>query len=223
MEKKTRIVIADDQLLFAEGLKFVIESRARDFEVVAIAENGRQALEKVHKHRPDIVLLDVRMPVMDGVEATRVIHQKYPDTKILILTTFDDDEYVQYSIQNGAIGYLLKNRPPGELIDSIRALSTGIFQIDPAVSGKLFHAVEGADMDSEEFMANLRTLTLREREVLKLLVDAKRISQIAADLDIAEQTVRNHISNIYFKLDIHNRIEIVKYINQIRFFLEREY
>jgi len=117
----------------------------------------------------------------------------------------------------------LKNRPPGELIDSIRALSTGILQIDPAVSGKLFNVAEGADIDTEEFMSNLRTLTHREREVLKLLVEAKRITQIADDLGIAEQTVRNHISNIYFKLDIHNRIEIVKYINQIRFFLEHEH
>ena len=192
-------------------------------KVVDIAENGQEALEKVREHRPDVVLMDVRMPVMDGVDATRLIHEEFPEIKILILTTFNDDEYVTYSMRNGAIGYLLKNRPPDELIDSIRALGKGILQIDPAVSTTAVPGRQGLGGSTPRgSTARLRTLTAREREVLRLLVDANRIRQIARKLAIAEQTVRNHIGNIYSKLDIHNRMEIVRYIGQIRAFLERQ-
>ena len=131
------VLIADDQQLFADGLKVVIESRAPQFKVIGIAGSGKQAVSMAAELRPDVVLMDVRMPEMDGVAATRIIHDKYPDIKILILTTFDDDEYVEFSLQNGAIGYLLKNRPAEELIDSIKALAKGIIQIDPAVSRKI--------------------------------------------------------------------------------------
>ena len=160
------------------------------------------------------------MPVMDGVEATKIIHERHPEVKILILTTFDDDEYVTYSMQNGAVGYLLKSRRPEELIDSIRAMHKGIVQIDSAVSGRLLSAPREEHINSQEFIGNLRTLTARECEILRGLVNAKRIVQISKDLGIVEQTVRNHISNIYTKLHIHNRVEIVQYIGQIRYFLD---
>jgi DNA-binding NarL/FixJ family response regulator len=222
MSRMTRILISDDQRIFAEGLQYVIESRASDMKVVDIAANGQEALEKVRELEPDVVLMDVRMPVMDGVDATRRIHEEFPHIRILILTTFDDDEYVTYSLRNGAIGYLLKNRPPDELIDSIRALGKGILQIDPAVSSTLFQVSKESDADAQGIEARLGTLTGREREVLRLLVDANRIRQISQKLAIAEQTVRNHIGNIYSKLDIHNRMEIVRFINQIRAFLERD-
>lgn len=219
--KKTRLLIVDDQQIYAEGLKYVIESRTDDFKIVGIAANGREALEKSQELMPDIILMDVRMPVVDGVEATRLILEKYPDMKILILTTFDDDEYVRFTMEHGAVGYLLKNKPPEELIDSLRALNSGILQIDPAVSGKLFQQTK-KKAGSDEIMLHLRTLTNREREVIRLLVEARSISAISKELQIAEQTVRNHISNIYFKLGIHDKIEIIRYINQIRYFLEQE-
>jgi DNA-binding NarL/FixJ family response regulator len=220
--RNTRVLIVDDQMLFAEGLRFVIESRAPDFEVVDIAGDGRAAVAKARAHRPDIILMDVRMPDMDGVEATRIIHDRFPDTKVLILTTFDDDEYVKQSMLQGAVGYILKNRPPAELIDAIRALRDGFVQIDPAVSAKLFEGSGRAAGGDPQITARLRTLTSREREVLRRLVRAERISQIGASLGIAEQTVRNHIGNIYSKLQIHTRIEIVRYITEIRSFLEHE-
>jgi DNA-binding NarL/FixJ family response regulator len=220
VKPRVRILIADDQRLFAEGLQVVIESRAPEFQVVDIAADGREACAMVKQHNPDVVLLDVRMPVMDGVEATKIIHEKHPAVKILILTTFDDDEYVTYSMQNGAVGYLLKSRRPEELIDSIRALLKGIVQIDSAVSGRLLSAPRGDHANTQEFIANLRTLTARECEILRGLVSAKRIVQISKELGIVEQTVRNHISNIYAKLHIHNRVEIVQYIGQIRYFLD---
>ena len=218
---KTRLLIVDDQQIYAEGLKYVIESRTDDFVIVGIASNGEEALTKSRELKPDVILMDVRMPVVDGVEATRRIIEKYPDIKILILTTFDDDEYVRYTMEHGAVGYLLKNKPPEELIDSLRALNSGILQIDPAVSGKLFQQRQ-KKAEFDEIVQHLRTLTQREREVIRLLVEAKTVVQISKELEIAEQTVRNHVSNIYFKLGIHNKIEIIRYINQIRYFLEHE-
>lgn len=217
--KRTKILIVDDQAIFAEGLKYVIESRTDDFEVLDIAANGREAIDKLAAVVPDIILMDVRMPVMDGVKATEVIHRSYPAIKILILTTFEDDEYVQRSMSVGAAGYLIKNRPPEELIDSIRALERGIIQVDPAISDKLFRSARLHAQD-EQIMQGLRALTERERQVLRLLVEARKITQIARELGIADQTVRNHIGNIYSKLGIHNQIEIVRYVTQIRSFLE---
>ena len=221
MNQKARLLIVDDQRVYAEGLKYVIESRTDDFEVMDIAENGEEAVEMVKISPPDIVLMDIHMPVMSGVEATRIIHQLCPETKILVLTTFDDDEYVRYSMEYGAVGYLLKNRSPDHIIDSLRALEDGILQIDPAISGKLFKSfLQRSETDG--IQERLRALTERERQVLRLLVGAKKIAHIAKDLGIAEQTVRNHISNIYTKLGIHNHIEVIRYVQQIRFFLENE-
>lgn len=216
-----RVMIADDQQLFAEGLRVVIESRAPRFKVVGIARNGKEAVSMSRELKPDVILMDVRMPEMDGVVATRIIHEKSPDIKILILTTFDDDEYVKFSLRNGAIGYLLKNRPAEELVESIKALARGIIQIDPAVSARFFDSGKSNDSNSDDFSRRLNSLTHRERDILDQLVQAKRIVNIAHELDIAEQTVRNHISSIYFKLDIHDRLEIINYVNQIRYFLDK--
>ena len=217
-----KILIVDDQRLFADGLKVVIESREPHFRVVDIAENGVQAVRMARQHLPDIILMDIRMPEMDGVEATRLIHEKHPEIKILMLTTFSDEEYVSKSLEQGAIGYLLKSRPAEELINSIRALVSGIIQIDPAVSERLFHGRIKRDRDDEGFRFRLATLSPRERQILRLMMDARRIVSIASELAIAEQTVRNHVSNIYFKLNIHDRLEIVNFVDPIREFLESE-
>ena len=222
MAERMSILIADDQRLFADGLRVVIESREPSFEVVGVATNGREAVEMAGELKPHIVLMDVRMPEMDGVMATRLIHERYPQIKVLILTTFDDDEYVTYSLRNGAVGYLLKNRPAEELVDSIRALGKGIVQIDQAISAKLLDSQRDTKINTDEFYRRLHTLTARERDILGHLVKAKRIVRIADELNIAEQTVRNHISNIYTKLQIHDRLEIVNYVNTIRYFLEHE-
>jgi DNA-binding NarL/FixJ family response regulator len=217
---KTTVLIVDDQRLFADGLRVVIESRAPQFRVIGIAGNGKEAIAAIRGNQPDIVLMDVRMPEMDGVEATKIIHDRYPQIKILILTTFSDDEYVTHSLRNGAIGYLLKNRPAEELIDSIRALAKGILQIDPAVSAKLLNTTHSDRQRDEEFLERLRTISSRERQILELMVQAKRIAAIAEELGIAAQTVRNHIANIYMKLGIHDRLEIVNYIGPIREYLK---
>ena len=219
MADPTRVLIADDQELFAVGLKVVIESSPHNLAVVGIAKTGSEAVSLVERLQPDIVLMDVRMPGMDGVQATRAIHERYPGIRILILTTFDDDEYVRDSLEYGAIGYLLKERPADELVDAIRAVDRDIVQIDRAVSGKLVRPNIELDSRSSEVSTSLQFLTDRETDVLSLMVKAKRIVEIADQLGIAEQTVRNHISNIYGKLDIHDRLELVKYIQPIRDFL----
>ena len=220
VEVRIRVLIADDQVLFAEGLKTILESRAPDIEVTGIVPDGNAAIAAVSATSPDIVLMDVRMPGMDGVEATKRIHADHPNVRIVVLTTFDDDEYVKLSLANGAIGYLLKNRPPAELIASIRAVQGGILQIDPGVSKALIKDLNARPLDDDQFLRDLYTLTHREREVLRLLVQACDNRQIGTRLGIAEQTVRNYVSAIYSKLAIVNRVEVMRHMDKIRFYLE---
>lgn len=132
-----RIALADDQVLFVDSLKTVLEYAAADLEVCGIAFDGRQAIELVKTQKPEVILMDVRMPEMDGVEATRIIRNEYPDTNVVMLTTFDDDEYVYSALSYGALGYLLKNIPTEELVASLRAIRAGTMQISPSVARKL--------------------------------------------------------------------------------------
>jgi len=217
---RIKVLIADDQIMFAESIKYIIESRASDIEIVGIAANGRKAIAMATDLRPDIVLMDVRMPEIDGVEATRVVHLKAPRIKILMLTTFDDDEYVKTSLIQGAIGYLLKSMPPVELINAIRAVNGGIMQIDPSVSKSLLNGEPSRRPDGE-LLNNLKDLTPRERQVLELLVQALDNGQIAKTLNLAEQTVRNYISNIYSKLGVTHRMEVLRIVDKINFFLNQ--
>jgi DNA-binding NarL/FixJ family response regulator len=216
-----RVLIADDQRMFAESIKYIIESRASDIEIVGIALNGREAVDMVHAKNPDIVLMDVRMPVLDGVEATKQIKQRNRNIKILMLTTFDDDEYVKGSLMHGAVGYLLKSMPPVELINAIRAVQGGIMQIDPAVSKALVGGTETRIAD-DDFMNNLKTLTQRELQVLELMVQALDNIHIAKTLNLAEQTVRNYISTIYSKLGVEHRMDVLKIIDKINYFLGKQ-
>lgn len=213
------LVIADDQPLFVEGLQTIIDSKAPDISIIGTAQNGQEAVDLVEALRPDIVLMDVRMPVLDGVNATRQIHETDPDQKILMLTTFDDDDYVRHSLSYGAIGYLLKNRPSAELIAAIRAVHAGVLLIDPAVAKALLRDKAPVQYDEDDFLRRLNSLTRREREVLRLLVAALDNHEIAAEIGVAEQTVRNYVSNLYSKLGIQQRIDILKHARQIEFFL----
>ncbi|TVQ17561.1 MAG: DNA-binding response regulator [Spirochaetaceae bacterium] len=212
-----RVLLVDDQRVFVEGLKFVLEARASDMKVVGLAMNGREAISLAESTRPDIVLMDVRMPVMNGVDAAEVIARRLPDTRIVMFTTFDDDEYVKAAMKHGAIGYLLKNRPPVELINSLRAVKDGIIQIDPMVARKLLHTDRPQDDESARIVDGIRTLTGREREVLHLIAQALDNRQIAEHLNVTEQTARNYVSNIYTKLGTTHRMEIMKILNEIDF------
>ena len=219
MERHINVLIADDQDLFAEGTKFLLEARSSDIRVVALAPNGEEAVSLAMELKPDIILMDVRMPIMDGVMATREIHRRDPSIRIVMLTTFDDDEYVHSALHNGAIGYLLKNRPPMELIHCIRAVQDGVMQIDPSVARSLIHPKEqeekGPTVSDKAFQKRMGSLTSREREVLLFMTQALDNKQIASRLGVAEQTARNYISIIYSKLQVSGRIELINIMNRL--------
>ncbi len=211
-----RIIIVDDQVLFAESLKTVLETRGDSLEVVSIASNGKEAVKMAEIHNPDIILMDIRMPEMNGVEATKIIRKKFPDIKVLMLTTFDDDEYIHDALSFGATGFLLKNTPPEELISSIYAARNGLVLISPSVAKHLTHGM-GHSIKNQKKNKNLENrpdwllnLSKRERQVLKLLSEGLDNRDIAEELFIAEQTVKNHVSLIYSKLGTHDRMEVIK-------------
>jgi DNA-binding NarL/FixJ family response regulator len=215
---KTRIIIADDQTLFVQSLKSVIESRSDAIEIMGIAYDGREAVELVKSFRPDIALLDIRMPLMDGVEATAIIRRKYPETQVVILTTYDDEVYVHEALSRGAVGYLLKETQPSNLIMSLLAVKEGSVLISPAIAMKLVKQLDASRQRSakDEGAVRLDDLTKREKEVLLLLSQGLNNQEIAGKLCIEEQTVRNHVSMIYSKIGVHDRIELLLMVNKMK-------
>ncbi|MGL1893935.1 MAG: response regulator transcription factor [Spirochaetaceae bacterium] len=206
--EKINILIVDDQALFAESLKIVLEIRSDFINVVAMATNGLEAIELAEKHEPDLILMDIRMPKMDGVESTKRIHLKFPDIKIIMLTTFDDDEYIRDALNFGATGFLLKDTPPLELISSIHGASNGMVLISPSVAK---HLTQNIPMAKNNIKPGwFKSLSRREKQVLKLIVNGLDNREIAEELFIAEQTVKNHVSLIYSKIDTHDRREVIK-------------
>lgn len=204
----TRILIVDDQILFAESLKAVLEAAGDGYKVCGLAENGREAVDAVDELKPDLVLMDVRMPVMDGVAATRILKTKHPNLKILMLTTFEDDEYVREALRYGVSGYLLKSIPTAELLASLRAALTGALQLDPRV----VHALvgQGAGPSADAPPPWFDELTRKERQVLGLMVGGFHNDEIAERVCMAPQTVRNYISRIYDKLGTADRVAAVR-------------
>jgi DNA-binding NarL/FixJ family response regulator len=217
--EKIRLLIVDDQVLFLESLSTFLRNYAADIEVVGLARNGVEALEKAAAVHPDIVLMDVHMPVMDGVEATGKLIAAQPGIRILILSTYDVDEYVRSALKLGAAGYLLKDISPTELIASIRALKAGAVQISPQIVAKLMSSVlsEEPSAEREIRLEWLESLTRREREVFTLIARGCDNSQIAEELHMAEHTVRNHVSMIYSKLGVQDRFQIIQLANKIRY------
>jgi DNA-binding NarL/FixJ family response regulator len=219
--ERIRVVIADDQSLFLESLSTFLHNYAEDIDVVGLARNGVEVLEKAAELRPDIVLMDVHMPVMDGVEATGRLMESQPGVKILILSTYDEDEYVRKALKLGAAGYLLKDISPTELIASIRALKSGAVQISPQIVAKLMQSFVAEEPSQVRRLAEelewFESLTRREREVFTLIATGYDNAQIAASLRIAEHTVRNHVSMIYSKLEVQDRFQIIQLANKIRY------
>ena len=211
-----RVLLVDDQALFVESLRTVLEHGASDIEVVGIARNGAEAVAAMKADPADLVIMDVRMPVMDGVEATKVIRATCPQAKIMMLTTFEDDEYVKEALEHGAVGYILKDIPPAELIAAIRAVAGGAFLIAPSVAKNLIRrAYLKPEFSSPPEPEWLRQLSRREREILGHLVAGFSNKEIAGELCIAEQTVRNHISTIYDKLGVSDRSQAVRLAKEI--------
>jgi DNA-binding NarL/FixJ family response regulator len=207
MSKKIRLMLVDDQQLMRDGLRTILELEP-DLEVVAEANNGAQALDEYEKIQPDVVLMDIRMPEMDGVEATRTLCERWPNTLIIILTTFDDDRYVFEGLRAGALGYLLKDVSGSELADAIRTVVGGGSLIEPSVARKIvteFARIAPPDAQSAETL--LEPLSYREEEVLRLLAKGLTNREIAVQAHLAEGTVKNYVSAILAKTGARDRTQ----------------
>lgn len=201
-----RVLICDDQDVVREGLRSILGT-APGIEVVALAEDGSRAVELFEQHRPDVVLMDLNMPVMNGIQATRRLRDKYPDARILALTTYDADEWVFDVIRAGAAGYLLKDTPRAELIRAIEGTANGQTFVDPNIAGKLFARVSGGSVASDSALA--AQLSTRERDIVKLLTRGMSNADIAQRLHLSEGTVRNYVSSIFGKLGVADRTQAV--------------
>ncbi len=201
-----KVMICDDQAIVRDGLELLLRLE-KDIEVVGLAQDGAQAIELVEITHPDLVLMDLLMPGVNGVEATRSIRAKHPETKVLVLTTFDDDEWVFDAIRAGASGYLLKDTPRGKVIEAIRGTVVGKAFVDPAVAGKLLEHAAGPQIQPATKVTE--KLTERETEVLSLMARGLNNMDIASHLHLSEGTVRNHVSAILNKLEVSDRTQAV--------------
>ena len=198
-----RVLIADDQAIVCEGLKVVLNASAQ-LQVVGTAQDGAEALRQAEVLHPDVVLMDLKMPGMNGVQATRALRERFPDIAVLVLTTYDDDEWVVDAIRAGAAGYLLKDSASQEIVAAIEGTASGRTHVDPAVATKLFSYVRQGPPPSR---ALLERLTEREREILRLLASGLTNTAIGERLALAEGTVRNHVSTILAKLEVADRAQ----------------
>jgi DNA-binding NarL/FixJ family response regulator len=202
-----KVLLVDDQSLIRQGLKALLELET-DLEIVGEAENGEVALNLIIQSLPDVVLMDIRMPIMDGVAATREICKNFPGVKVLVLTTFDDDEYVKAALQHGAMGYLLKDTPSEELAVAIRAVQKGYTQLGPGIVKKLLIQFPTPTPSQTPSMPpSLAELTPREKEVLQLIAIGANNREIAQQLYISEGTVKNHVTNILNRLNLRDRTQ----------------
>lgn len=195
-----RILLVDDQGVVRRGLQALLKP-VSELEVVGEADSGQSALTQIEQLRPDVVLMDIRMPVMDGVVATKEIRQRFPDVKVLILTTFDDEEYVSRAIHYGASGYLLKDTPVEELTQTIQAVQRGYLQLGPGLAQKLNVQSKPNPPDGWD------ALTAREREITTLIAQGKTNREIGETLFIAEKTVKNYVTNILGQLGVRDRTQ----------------
>jgi DNA-binding NarL/FixJ family response regulator len=206
-----QILLVDDQHIIRQGLRSMLELNP-DMQIIGEAENGKRALEEVARLQPNVVLMDIRMPIMDGVAATEVIAQKFPDSKVLVLTTFDDDEYVSQALRLGAKGYLLKDTEPDELALAIRSVHKGHTQLGP---GLLEKALLTHNPTVAEPSPALERLTSRELEVLRLIASGANNREIAEALFLSENTVKNYVTNILSQLQLRDRTQAALFAHSL--------
>lgn len=199
-----KVLICDDQAIIRDGLEMLLKLE-KDIDVLGQAQDGAEAVELAAKLQPDLVLMDLKMPGMTGIEATRQIRAKYPHIKVLVLTTYDDDEWVFDAIRAGAAGYLLKDTPREDVIKAIKGTLTGKTFVDPAVVGKLLTQVAGKAAQPATLLTD--KLTEREADVLRLIARGFTNADIAEQLHLSEGTVRNHVSSIFAKLEVTDRTQ----------------
>ncbi|NLF51860.1 MAG: response regulator transcription factor [Leptolinea sp.] len=209
MKQIIRILLVDDQALFREGLRILLTSQP-DFEVVAEAANGEEALRQAAVHHPNVVLMDLRMPVLDGVAATRRLRELYPDIRVIALTTFDEDEYIFEGLRAGAHGYLLKDVPSKKLFEAIYAANRGEYFLMPSVTARVMAEFSRLPRSQPvQPSANQSLLSEREKQILRMVALGSSNREIAEELVIAEGTVKNHLSNIFDKLEARDRMQAV--------------
>jgi DNA-binding NarL/FixJ family response regulator len=216
-----RVLLVEDQEIVRRGLKTLLEIKP-DLQVVGEAGNGQVAIEQVESlyaisRPPDVVLMDIRMPIMDGVTATQRICQQFPDTKILVLTTFDDAKYVAQALRFGAKGYLLKDTPAEELAEAIRLIHKGYTQFSPGILEKMVAKMAAPE---PELPPGMTELTSREREILRMIAKGSSNREIAQALFLSEGTVRNHISHILTRLNLRDRTQAAIVANAFLSWLE---
>jgi DNA-binding NarL/FixJ family response regulator len=205
-----RLLLVDDESLIRRGLKALLKLES-DLQVVGEADNGQTALMQVEALQPDVVLMDIRMPVMDGVAATQEISKRFPQTKVLVLTTFDQDEYVTQALLNGAAGYLLKDTPSEEIAQGIRAVYKGYTQLGPGLGKKV---IQHIPVTAKTLPSSWDELTPREKEILQLIATGASNKEIAQRLFIAEKTVKNHVTNILSRLNLRDRTQAAIFVKE---------
>ena len=201
-----RVLIADDQAMVRAGLRLILEGQ-KDFEVAGEAADGEETLGAVHRLNPDVVLMDIRMPRLDGIAATRRLIEDNPHLRVLIVTTFDADQYVFEALRAGASGFVLKDASPEQLVAAVRLVATGDALVAPARTRRLIESQ--VRPKSSHNVEAIRALTDREREVLVLMARGLDNGQIAAELSISEATVRTHVGHVLAKLDARSRVQAV--------------
>ena len=206
MTKPIRLIIADDEMLIRTGLKIMLEASG-NVEVLALAENGKAAFEACTIHRPDVVLMDIRMPESNGIEGTKLIKEAFPEVKVLIVTTFQDTEYIVEAVQNGASGYLLKDSSPDAILDGIKVALSGKVVMDTVISEALL--TKTSVEKEESFDAEKWGLTTREVELIAQVAKGLSNKEIAQTLFLSEGTVKNNISTIFSKLELRDRTQLV--------------
>jgi DNA-binding NarL/FixJ family response regulator len=204
-DKSIRILLVDDQTMFRDGLRVLLSTQP-DFQIVGEAADGEQAIRKTAALHPDVVLMDLRMPVLDGAAATRRLRVAQPDVRVIVLTTFDEDAAIFDGLRAGATGYLLKDAPTEKLYEAIRAVARGESFLQPSVASRVvaeFARLSERSPDSSQALVD--PLSTRELEILRLLAGGATNREIALQLFIAEGTVKNHVTNIFSKLDVTDR------------------
>jgi len=209
---KIKVLLADDHTLFRQGIRNLLASEA-DLEVVAEVSNAGEAMEKTAELRPDVVLMDIGMPGFSSFEATRNIRRDRPDTKVLFLTMYDDEDYLVEGMEVGGNGYVLKDCPAAQLLAAIRDVNRGGSYLSPRMLSQLVDDFRSR-VKSSARMPRFATLTAREKEVLKMLAEGQSVKEIACSLNLSVKTVEAHKFNLMRKLDIHNKAQLVQYAIQ---------
>ncbi|KOP26804.1 LuxR family transcriptional regulator [Hapalosiphon sp. MRB220] len=210
-----RLLLVDDQTLIRDGIRAMLNLEP-DLEVVGTADNGESAIAQVTALQPDVVLMDVRMPVMDGKVATGIICEQFPNIKVIVLSTFDDDEYIADAMRSGAKGYLLKDMPSEELAQAIRFVHKGYTQMGPGVLEKIIAKVQVSEPVSPKLPEpKLDSLTDREQDVLRLIAVGATNREIAQQLYISEGTVKTHVTHLLNRLNLKNRSQLAIYANSV--------